>query len=143
MCNDIYIVEYYKHTAEYYLRKFYDQFEEFVEKRYKYRLELKNGVTITAVGFSGDIQSEYLYFAARHECRKFRGEDLMERAYQDYIKDLKAQLEDTWYGDDECDEPEYYSNFSETITRIFNNRYKRQVEREAREGIPLEEDEDD
>lgn len=138
MMNDIYIVEYYKHTAEYYLRKFYDQFEEFVKKRYKYRLELKNGITITAVGFGGDIQQEYLYFTAKGDCRKFRGEDLMERAYQDYIKELKAQLEESYQFEDPV--LRAHDNFSKSVTDIFNNMAKREVEKEHREGIPFKEE---
>lgn len=137
MNKDIYIVEYFKTTAEYYLRKFYDQFSEFVVKKYKYRLELVNGVTITAVGFHGSIQEEDLYFWSKHDYKKFRGEDLIERAYQDYIKDLKARLELA----ESYEDPVLrgVDNFRDTITDIFKNRYKYIVEKEHKEGIPIDE----
>ena len=138
--KDIYIVELHKNIAEYYLLKFKDQFRDFIVKRYKYRLELENGVTITAVAFNGDRQLEDLYFIGKHNARKFRGEDLMERAYQDYIKDLKEHLNKALTEDNYDDEPECMSNFSEWITDIFANRFKREAEQEAREGIPLEEE---
>lgn len=141
--KDIYIVEYFKNAAEYYLRKFYDQFNEFVVRKYKYRLELVNGYTITAVGFHGSTQEEDLYFLSKHDYKKFRGEDLLERAYQDHIKYLKAQIEKLEYeiefGESEDPFIKGTENFRDFVTDIFNNRYKRQVEKEHKEGIPIDE----
>lgn len=141
--KDIYIVEYFKNAAEYYLRKFYDQFNEFVVRKYKYRLELVNGYTITAVGFHGSIQEEDLYFLSKHDYKKFRGEDLLERAYQDHIEYLKAQIErlEDIIEDGDYEDPVLrgYDNFRNTVTNIFNNRYKYIVEKEHKEGIPIDE----